>query len=76
MAFCSWLSGWIAPQQGDLAAAHALQEESMTQAQAFDDLWEIAFCLEGLAETVAAQGEATRAGTSLGGSGVSSEQMR
>jgi hypothetical protein len=46
-------------QQGDVAAARTLQEESVTQA--IPDYWQTAFCLEGLAETVARQGEVARA---------------
>ncbi len=49
--------GRIKARQGDFAAAHALHEESLARARELNDYWLSAFCLEGLANTVAAQGE-------------------
>jgi hypothetical protein len=48
--------GKLATEQGNFALARTLQEESLREARAFEDLLLTAFCLEGLAYTVAAQG--------------------
>ena len=51
------LLGRIKAHQGDFAAALAYHEESLTRARELNDYWLIAFCLEGMAGVVAAQGE-------------------
>jgi predicted ATPase/class 3 adenylate cyclase len=48
--------GRVATKQGDFAVARDLQEESLREARTFEDLLLTAFCLEGLAHTVAAEG--------------------
>jgi len=47
----------VEAHQGDYGAARVLSEESLTIARKVDDKVLIAFCLEGLASVVAAQGE-------------------
>ena len=46
----------IAARQGDYAAARALHEESLREAGALKDPYPTAYCLEALAETMAAKG--------------------
>lgn len=59
-----WIAIWpigylgrIKAHQGDFAAARVLHEESLAEARALNDYWTCAFCLEGWAIAVAAQGE-------------------
>jgi DNA-binding CsgD family transcriptional regulator/tetratricopeptide (TPR) repeat protein len=49
--------GRVVTRQGDLARAQALHEESLAIARNMATTWIIAFSLEGLAETVVAQGK-------------------
>ena len=51
----------VATIQEDYAAAFALYEESLTIAKVADHKWEIAFCLEGLAEVALAEGQPVQA---------------
>jgi len=59
-----WRAVWVLPilgrvkvHQGDLVAARAIQEQGVKGALGFHDRWLDAFCLEGLASAVSAQGE-------------------
>jgi hypothetical protein len=52
------LLGKIAMRQGNYALARTLHEESLREAGAFKDHWVTASCLQGLAETMVAQGAA------------------
>jgi predicted ATPase/class 3 adenylate cyclase/DNA-binding CsgD family transcriptional regulator len=49
--------GRVAASKGDYTAARALYEESLATGREVDDKLNIAFCLEGLADVVAIQGE-------------------
>jgi hypothetical protein len=49
--------GRIKASQGDFAAALAFHEQSLALARELKDDWLWAFCLEGLASTVAKQGK-------------------
>ena len=49
--------GRIEAYRGNLAAARAIYEESLAEASALSSHWLPAFCLEGLANTAAAQGK-------------------
>jgi predicted ATPase/class 3 adenylate cyclase len=69
-----WLLGRIVTRQGDYAVAQALLEEGLREASAFKDHWITAYCLEGLAETVAAQGATAWAAQLWGTSEVERER--
>jgi ATP/maltotriose-dependent transcriptional regulator MalT len=64
----------IATRQGDYAAARALHEESLREVGACKDHDVPAYCLEALAETMAAQGAATWATQLWGTAEVEREQ--
>jgi predicted ATPase/class 3 adenylate cyclase/DNA-binding XRE family transcriptional regulator len=60
------LLGRAATQHGDLARARALHQESLQEAGTFADHFLIAFCLDGLAETLAREGHHTWAARTWG----------
>jgi hypothetical protein len=73
-AICAlWLLGRIASREGNHAVARIHYEEGLMDAGAFKDHWIKFFCLEGLAETVAAQGAEAWAALLWGTAEVESE---
>jgi predicted ATPase/class 3 adenylate cyclase len=73
-AICAlWLLGKIAAREGNHAVARTHYEEGLKEASAFKDHWIKFFCLEGLAETVTAQGAEAWAALLWGTAEVESE---